>query len=386
MYAKILLMTAILLSGQVYAQSTTTTETTTVVKKKKKKKIVPATETAAGVTATSAAPALEVKKEEPKKAEVVAPYVAPPTFLSYMKDHFSASYHGEYYAVRRDAESADKKDHDIQDIKIMHNPTLIYKPSPNWQALATAEFKYSDQPNTVVGPAYPNDFYRALFTVTRKNIFTEKENGLQVDAGVGRRVFNTGREQQPKNPPVLPAGGKYPLPSYGNDRAFTTMTKTFGKSNASLFLQYLHNNYKKAVATTWVHSVEVIPTLNLQLTEKLSYLFNDDIAFNTPKYKNTARDFTTSHEMNVAYLNYQWTDKINTYYQFKYYHTDDFTKAPQTQNDYFEHYAGVGYAFTPKATVTFEVGSEIFRARDGRDFFSKKVAYPELAMYLDFSI
>ena len=375
MYAKILLMTAVLLSGQVYAQSASdTTPVVVAKKKKKKKKPADAVAASADVTAPVVAPVVEVKKEEVKPAVVVAP---PATAFQYMKDHFSASYHGEFYAVRRDVYSANPDDHTIQDFKIMHNPTVIYKPTPDWLAMATAEFKYSDQPNKVAGPAYPNDFYRALFTVTRKNIVTEKEKGIQLDAGVGRRVFNTGSEQA--------AGGHFPLPSYGNDRAFTTLTKNWGKSNASLFLQYLYNDYKKTSATTWKHGLEVIPTLNLQLTEKLSYLFNDDINFNTPKL-NAARDFSTTHEMNVAYLNYQWTDKINTYYQFKYYHNNNFTKDPQTEDDYFEHYAGIGYAFNPKATVTFEVGSEVVHARDGRDFFSKKIAYPELALYVDLSL
>jgi hypothetical protein len=369
MYAKILLMTAVLLSGQVYAE--TTPVTTPVVKTKKKKKVVPTD--AAAVTAT---PVEEVKKVEVKAVEVAKPLdlaaaIAPLTVgelhtFQYIKDHFSASYHGEYYAVRRDVTSPNKNDHSIQDIRIMHNPTLIFKPSKDWQYLATGEFKYSDMPTV----AYPNNFYRALFTATRKNLLTEKENGLQVDAGIGRRVFNAG----------------IAAPSYGNNRAFTTITKTFGKNNASLFLQYLHNDYKKSSATTWKHSLEVIPTISLQLTDKLSYLFNDDIVLNTPKYQNTARDFSTSHEMNLAYVNYQWTDKINTYYQFKYYHTDDFTKAPQTQDDWFEHYVGVGYAFNPKATVTFEVGSELFHARDNEKLFSNKTRYPELALYLDLAL
>ncbi|MDD4972955.1 MAG: hypothetical protein PHY93_01320 [Bacteriovorax sp.] len=378
MYAKILLMTAVLLSGQVYAQSAPPTTPVVKAKTKKKKKVAPVTNASTEVAATPIiAPAEEVKKVEvksviePAKPFDLAKAIAPLTVgelhtFQYIKEHISASYHGEYYAVRRDATSPNHNDRSIQDIKIMHNPTVTFKPSNNWLYLATGEFKYSDMPSV----AYPNNFYRALFTATRKNLFTEKENGLQVDAGIGRRVFNAG----------------VATPSYGNNRVFTTLTKTFGKSNASLFLQYLHNDYKNSSATTWKHGLEVIPTVSLQLTEKLSYLFNDDIVFNLPKYQNTARDFSTSHEMNLAYISYQWTDKISTYYQFKYYHTDDFTKAPQTQDDWFEHYVGVGYAFNPKATVTFEVGSEIFHARDNEKLFSMKSRYPELALYLDLSL
>lgn len=381
MYAKILLMTAVLLSGQVFAQDTSTPATTPVVKtkKKKKKKVIPTDAVAAAeTTATPAAttPAVEVKKEEAKKEEPKkeeAKLTTSQEVVKYMKDHFSAMYHGEYYFVRRDVDSANVEDHKIKDFNVMHNPTLIYNPTKNWQVLSTAEFKYSDQPD-VVGPAYPNTFYRALFTVTRKNILTEKENGVQVDAGIGRRVFNAGVAGLP----------------LGNDRVFTTLTKNFGKHNTSLFLQYLYDDVKQSKASTWKHSLEVIPSFTLQLTSKLSYLFNDDIIINTPKYSNRQHDVTWSHEMNVGYVNYQWNDKINTYYQLKYYHTDAFdqpTNATQHLNsDWMENYAGVGYAFTPKITLTGEVGMEIIRSGDHRDVFGTKAAYPQFALYLDASL
>lgn len=380
MYAKILLMAAVLLTGQVYAQSTTTSTTASSTKEKKKKEAPKATSSA---TQPSAAPVVEEKKdekkEEPKDAQAAAVTPnqgMPQQILTYIKEKFSFSYHGEYYGVRRDALSQNESDRKIQDFKMLHNPTVVYKPTANWQILTTAEFKYSDQPHTVATAAYPNDFYRALVTLTRKNVLTEKDDFVKVDIGIGRRIFNTGAEQQ--------RGGKYALSSYGNSRLFTTISKTFDKHSASLFLQLMNNDYKWMAPTTWKNSLEVIPTINLQLTEKLSYLFNDDIVFNTPLYNDTARKVSTSHDMNLAYLNYQWNDKINTYYQFKYYHGDDFTRNPQTQDDWFEHYLGIGYAF-PKASVAFELGSELFHARDGR-FFSEKTKYPELAVYLDFSL
>ncbi|MGZ3790226.1 MAG: hypothetical protein ACXVLQ_16965 [Bacteriovorax sp.] len=347
MHAKILLA-AVILSGQVYAQSTTTSTDAT-------------------------------KPTEAAKPFDLASAIAPLTVnelktFQYMKEHFSATYHGEYYFVRhvsRDTiEAATDEDLKIKDFKLMHNPTLIYKPTQDWQILSTAEFKYSDQPD-LVGPAYPNTFYRALFTITRKNILNEKDHGVQLDAGIGRRVFNAGVAGLP----------------LGNDRVFTTLTKNYGKSNGSLFIQYLYNDVKKSTVTTWKHSLELIPSISLQLTNKLNYLFNDDIVINTPKYKNRQHDLSFSHEMNVGYVNYQWTDKINTYYQLKYYHTDLFDQPAAGQGhlntDYFEHYVGVGYAFTPKITLTGEVGNEIFASSDGRDFFAKKAKYPEFAIYLD---
>ncbi|MGZ3787689.1 MAG: hypothetical protein ACXVLQ_04160 [Bacteriovorax sp.] len=298
--------------------------------------------------------------------------------LDYTKKHFSASYHGEIYGVRRDIESANAKNRDVSDFKIMHNPTLIYKPTEDWQVLATGEFKFSDQPKENAGATYPNGFYRGLLTLTRKNILTEKENGIKMEAGIGRRQFNTGSKQQ--------LGGDYALPSYGNNRVFTTLSKKLGRADTSLFLQYLHNDYKKSSKTTWNHGAEIIPSINVPITANLSYLFNDDIVINAPKFKNTDRALAITHEMNIGYFTYQWNDKISTYYQLKYLHLENFTNNFQSQDDWFEHYTGVTYAITPKNSVTFEVGSELAHARDGRDGFSKKVSYPELALYLDFAI
>jgi hypothetical protein len=294
--------------------------------------------------------------------------------LEYLKTHFSASYHGEFYAVRRDSLAEDKSQRGVQDLNIMHNPTLIYRPIENWQLLTTAEFKYSDK----AGRSYPNNFYRGLVTLSRKNILTEKENGVKLDLGVGRRQFNTGADQNLE--------GKFSLASYGNNRAFGTISKTMGIANTSLFVQYLHNDYKVSDADTWKHSGEFIPTINLQITDKLSYLWNDDIIFNTAKSDDVNTSLSWSHEMNVAYLTYQWTDQFSTYYQLKYLHGEDFTDSYQSQSDSFEHYTGVTYAPNENQSYTFEIGSELASARDGRDGLSKKAQYPELALYVDLSI
>lgn len=298
--------------------------------------------------------------------------------LDYLEKHFSASYHGEFYGVRRNTESEEKAERDINDFKMLHSPTLVYKPSENWQAMANAEFKFSDQSAENAGASYPNAFYRALFTVTRKNILTEKENGIKMDVGIGRRQFNTGGAQA--------LDGQYALASYGNNRVFSTLSKKLGTVDASMFVQYLHNDYKKTSSSTWKHSAEVIPSINIPITANLSYFFNDDIILNTAKTNDTDRPFSITHEMNIGVLTYQWNDNISTYYQLKYLHVEGFSAQFQSQDDYMEHYTGLTYAFTPKQSVTFEVGSELAHARDGRDVFSKKIAYPELALYVDLAI
>jgi hypothetical protein len=250
---------------------------------------------------------------------------------------------------------------------IFHNPTIIYKVIPNWQVLASGEFKYTDVPGGAKG-GFQNNFFRALFTVTRKNILVEKEHGVQLDAGVGRRDFNN---------VVNPT-------TFGNNRAFTTLTKNFGKNNASLFIQYLYNDPKLSDNTTWKHTVELIPSFTIQLTEKLSYFFSDDINISMPKFSNTAKSHSISHEMNLAVFNYQWTEKLSTYYQFKYLREEDYTNDPTA--NYFTHAAGLAYAFTPKITLTGEVASEIFRKDDGRKFFAKAASYPEVTVYLDLAL
>lgn len=335
MHFRFLLMTVVVLSGQVYAQSFMEASMTSVSEWNSR-------------------------------------------IVDYTKEHFAASYHGEIYAVRRNIDSLETNDQKMKDFKILHNPTLIYKPTQNWQALASAEFTFSDQSAKKAGSAFPNGFYRSLFTLTRKNILIENEHGIQLDLGIGRRQYNTGREQQEE--------GLYPVASYGNNRAFATLSKNFGKNNASLFLQYMNNDYKIVSDDTWKNSLEILPTLNIQLTERLSYTFNDDITISTPKSNNTDRDFSITHDMNVGVLGYQFNDQIGTYYQLKYGHTEDFTKIFRSEDDYFLHAVGVGYTFNPKATVTLEVNSELAHARDGKDVFAKSAIYPEMALYLDFAI
>lgn len=352
MYVKIIFMTVtILLSGQVFAQSGSTSTAKTKV-------------TTPTAKASSTIPATQV---EPSKEPAAPTLTTTEQVLKYMKEKFSASYHGEYYISRRlpfyepITNDEEKK---IQDMMFLHSPTLIYKPTDNWQVLASAEFKYTDRPDYIL---YPNTFFRSLFTLTRKNILTEKINGVKLDAGIGRRQFNTGLA----------------VASYGNNRIFTTLTKNKG----SLFLQYLHNDYKKSKATTWKHGVEIIPTYTFQLSEKLTWLINDDIVINTSKFDNNDRSYYITHDMNIGYFTYQWTDKFATYYQLKYLHLRyDFTKAYRSDLESIDYFMGASYSFTQKLTLAGEFGSQLFRASDNKNLFAENVKYPEFAFYLDYSL
>lgn len=290
----------------------------------------------------------------------------------YLKSHFSASYHGEYYFTRKDVSSANEDDHDIQDLKIMHNPTIIYRPFTNYKLLVTSEFKYTD---AAAKGTFINRHYRSLVLLSRENILTEKENGIKMDVAIGRRIFDRNHG----------AAG-----SYGNSRINTSLSKKINdKLSTSLLVQYLGNDpvKRKVTATTWKHSMELIPSFTFQITDKLSYFFNDDFVINTPRDSNQAKSFDISHEMNIGVVSYQFNDKNSAYFQFKYLHFSGapFQEATQV-DDWFEYYIGHTYSFTPKFSVTGEVGSKIFGAKDGRDFFANEVKYPEFALYLDYSL
>lgn len=327
--------------------------------------------------------ALEAKRaEEAKAAADKAVVEDSSSVFGYIKSHFSASYHGEYYLTRRvsdflEAERdgdpttvPDENNKDVQDLKIMHNPTVIYRPLKNWKVLVTSEFKYAD----VAAATYINRHYRSLVTITRENILTEKENGLKMDVGIARRITDRNHGA---------------AASYGNNRINTSLSKKFGeKLSTSMLIQYLGNDpvKRKITKNTWRHSLELIPSFTYQITEKLSYFFNDDFILNTP-WQDTAKDLDFSHEMNIGVVSYQFNDKNSTYFQFKYLHASSkpFEQATVV-DDHFEYYIGHTYNFTPKLSATAEIGSTIFAAKDGKDFFAEEVKYPEFAIYLDYAI
>lgn len=290
----------------------------------------------------------------------------------YVKSHFSASYHGEFYFTRKDIESTNEDDHDIQDLKIMHNPTIIYRPFTNTKLLVTSEFKYTD---AEAKGTFINRHYRSLVLLSRENVLTEKENGIKMDVAIGRRIFDRNHGA---------------ASSYGNSRINTSLSKKFGDNlSTSMLVQYLANDpvKRKVGPSTWKHSLELIPSFTLQITDKLSYFFNDDIVINTPRDTGSPKDFDISHEMNIGVVSYQFNDKNSAYFQFKYLHFSGapFQEATQV-DDWFEYYIGHTYSFTPKLSLTSEVGSKMFGAKDGRDFFAKNIKYPEFALYLDYSL
>lgn len=317
--------------------------------------------------------ALEAKRvEEAKVAAEKAQAEDSSGAYGYLKSHFSASYHGEFYFTRKDINSANEDDHDIQDLKIMHNPTIVYRPFKNWKLLATSEFKYTDAESK---GTFINRHYRSLVLLTRENVLTQADHGVKMDVGVGRRIFDRNHGA---------------ASSYGNNRINASLSKKFGdKLSTSLLAQYLANDPAKGriSRTTWKHSLELIPSFTFQITDKLTYFFNDDIVINTPWHGNTAKSIDISHEMNIGFVSYQFNDKNSAYFQLKYLH---FSGAPfqaaTAKDDWFDYYIGHTYSFTPKLSVTSEIGSKMFGAKDGRDFFAKEMKYPEFFFYLDYAL
>ena len=292
--------------------------------------------------------------------------------LGYVKSKFTADYHGEYSFTRKDIDSANEADHDIQDLKIMHNPTITYRPVPNLKLIVTSEFKYTD---AEVKETFINRYFRSLVLLTRENVLTEKDDGIRMDLGIARRIFDRNHGA---------------AKSYGNSRLNASLSKKLSeKLSSTLLVQYLINDpvMGKIEPKTWKHSIELIPSLTFQITEKLSYFFNDDIVYTTPLNSNDHRNFDISHEMNIGVLSYQINDKNSTYLQLKYLHSsaESFAKDVNLQ-DWFEYYVGYTHTLTPKFSLTGEIGSTLFEARDGRDFFAKATKYPEVALFVDFAL
>ncbi len=382
MFSKMTMVMALslLLSANAFAQQTTKKKTD--AKKATDSKTKADAKQAEAAKAQEAAAkkaeeekALEAKRaEEAKLAAEKAKVEDESGVWGYVKSHFNASYHGEYYFVRKDINSANEDDHDLQDLRIMHNPTVIYKPFKNWKILATSELKYTD---AEVKGTFINRHYRSLVLITRENLLTEKEHGIKLDAGIGRRITD-------RNHGAASA--------YGNNRVNVSVSKKFSDTfSASSLIQYLGNDPAKGRIRpyTWKHSLELIPSFTWQITDKISYFFNDDLVINTPWQNDTAKDIDISHEMNIGVVSYQFNDKNSAYFQFKYLHVSEGTKtfsAAPNIDDWFEYYIGHTYSFTPKVSLTAEVGSKIFGAKDGRDFFAKEVKYPEFALYVDWAL
>lgn len=190
----------------------------------------------------------------------------------------SVSYHGEYYITRSNTEN-------LSDLKIMHNPTIGFNLPMDMKLSATAEFNYSKSG----AGKFPNSFYRGLLSFSKSNLLTEKEYGFQLDAGLARRYFDSRVQNNLTG-------------TYGNTRINTTITKNFGENNASLFAQILLNDIKQKDPSQWKTGLELIPTINIQLTKDLTYTFTDDINFNTADTSGSVNSVTMSHEASFAVL------------------------------------------------------------------------------------
>ena len=357
--------TSLLLTNSAFAQQTAAQKATAQKAKEAKE--------ATAQKAKEADLAAEKALEQARLTEAQAALAQESTgVLGYVKSHFKASYYGEFTFTRREIESDNKEDHKIQDLNIMHNPAISYTFFPNYKLAVSSEFKYSDMDGK---ESFINRHYRSLVTLTRENILTEADNGIGMNMALVRRVMDRNHGE---------AG------SYGNSRINTTLSKKFGdKLSTSLILQYLRNDpvKSKVKASTWKHAYNPIPSITYQITDKLSYLFNDDINIYTPRTKNNDRNVNISHDMNLVFLSYDIDDKNSPYFQFKYLHSE---RTPfQTAGgaaDWFEYYIGHAYNVTPKFNVTAEMGSKIFGPNDGRDFFAKDVQYPEFALFLSYSL
>lgn len=289
------------------------------------------------------------------------------------KDKLILSFHGEF-GVHRDKGQYKTETEKLDYFSEFYNPTIGWKLTDNLTLSSTYEFKYAGKPLAT----FPNRFYRALISLSKTNVLTEKEYGFELDSGIARRYFD--REVNPS--------------TYGNNRFNLTVTKNWDKNNISLFVQYLENDPKstrgfnpdtKAVeddTDTWRRGYEIIPTINLQLTDKLSYTLTDDINIMTPWYGGTMNADTISHEFSFAVFTYKFNDLFSTYLQLKYDRSPVGFSAPQVKED-CRYYIGATYSITPKITTTFEIGSAFLSSDDNDKTFAHTWKKPEATVYLD---
>ncbi len=306
------------------------------------------------------------KKEEIKVAAVT---VVPKQRIcckayDYYKKTITLNYLGEYYFVRKNITSTSTSDEKkLQDLRIIHRPTVIYRPIENWKFVFSSELKYAEASDKLKA-IFPNNHFRSIAILTREKILLEKEHGFRLDAGVTRRI----------NDRVAVTTDSF----YGNSRAFVMLHKTWMEKFASTFgVEYLNNDPAKGPIAdgNWKHALSFKPTITWNITPKLSWLFSDDFTlYNT--WKKTDKNFN-SHDMNIAYINYAFNDKNSTYFQFGYQ-----TVAAES----FPYSIGHTYAFNPKINLTTEVGSNLFKTSDGRDFFAKSLEYPELTFHLNITL
>ena len=283
--------------------------------------------------------------------------------LKYVKEKFEFAYHGEYYVVH-------DPDNKLKDFKHMQMPILTYRPFKNIKLNSLAEFKYADRPDA----AYTNRYYRSLFTLTLENVLTEKENGFKMDVGIARRVYD--RKSFPN--------------TYGNSRVFASFSRNIpggsGKNTASLLTQYLLNDTKNISASTWEHSIELIPVVSLQLMDNLSFALQDDFTFYTSKLSSNPRKTQIGHEA-YATFTLKLMDKLSPYLQFRYVHGDSFkaTEAGKHQNsDEIAYFIGAGYNLTSKITLTPEIGNVATTSSDDK-VIADTFKYIDLALYVDIS-
>lgn len=294
-----------------------------------------------------------------------------PYAFSNVKDNFIFSYHGEYNleaALHKDTNASVKAPYKLNHFSYLQVLTVGYKLAQDWSLTTSLEFRYTNK-DKVLFVLDTHKFTRGLVAVTKKNVLREADAGVQLDLGYARRY----------NDPVYSRG------SYGNDRLNAKLTKNFGKNNASLFAQYLTNDPKFAQIknTTWRRAVQLVPTINIQLTENLTYTFVDDFTLFRMYNDLTVGSHSMIHEMQPAVFTYQFNDKLSVFASLKY----NYAEAPiATTNAYDLGYGfGAGYNFLPKLTLTGEVSSDVFASNDHK-IISEGALKPKFLLSIDYSL
>ncbi len=334
------------------AKKQTSKETPKAKEKEEKKEDIPATQ-----SASTTAP-VEVKKDVP--AAPASPH------------KFTANVYAEYYAEpRAEDPNATVQSNYYGKQRGLFIPTAAYTYNKEWALSLAPEFRYNNGHQNGNYPTSPGrvEYARALIALMRKGILNEKDHGVGFEAGVVRRIFN-----------------KSVVYNYGNYRLRTIFTKTFNdKFNAKLFNEVLYTAKPKNKRTSadWLIIDNIRPTVNWQITEKLSFMAEYDINVTKQEKAHVANQRHinwTSENYNV--LTYQINDAYSVGTTFKYNY--NVLKDGNAINQNLEISPNVAYTWSPGNMVQFELAFDYNEAHDNKSGLAPRRnfhQYPNFVLY-----
>ncbi len=289
---------------------------------------------------------------------------------------FSGSYGVDYLFEPRASVTGTGREYKKQ--RAIIYPSAKYTYASKYSLALSPEFRFNNGYQKGGYNTRPGKIHlaRGLVTAMVNNVLTEEHNGLKLDLGYVRRIFN-----QTTNPG-----------NYGNHRLRAYVSK---KVNDSLNFS-VNNDFMYSARNTWspVNTSEredptsiwkflynPISTVNLTLSEKLSFTFYYD--WNLYYYH---KDYNDIHRVdfvseNSHILTYTINDTYSAGSNFKYSHSISRSGDPSQS---FEFAPFVSKNLTDKISLSFEVNWLTHQANDSEDGIAPRRhfwQYPDLAIY-----